>query len=143
MADAVKIEGFREFRQNLRALDRDLGKAVRLAFNDAADLVVQEARPKVPSRSGRARGSVRAQSTQTMARVSGGGSRAPYYPWLDFGGQIGSRSGKAVGRRGRRPWVGKDGRYIYPAYTRNRGRFVEVMQDGLVKVARQAGFEVE
>jgi hypothetical protein len=136
MTDAVKIEGFKEFRRNLRALDRDLGKAVRLAFNDAADLVVQDARARVPARSGRARGTVRALSTQTFARVSGGGNRAPYYPWLDFGGRVGRRH--AV----RRPFL-KEGRYIYRSFSQNRGRFIEVMQDGLVKVARDAGFEVE
>jgi hypothetical protein len=111
VAEAVSIVGLAEFRKGIKAMDRDLPKAVRIAFNDAADLIVSDARPEVASRSGRAKGTVKARSTQTSARVSGGSGRAPYYPWLDFGGR--------VGRRGsvRRPYLTK-GRYIYAAYDR-------------------------
>lgn len=135
MADAIKVEGLKEFRSNLKAMDKNLPKALRLAFNEAADLVVADARPRVPSRTGRARGTVKARSTQTMARVVGGGNRAPYYPWLDFGGRVGR------GKQTKRP-VLADGRYIYPAFRANRTRFTDKMSDSLIKVARSAGIEV-
>lgn len=140
---AVKIHGLREFRAKLKALDADLPKALRLAFNAAADVVVADAQPRVPRLTGAARASITSRSTQTTARVKGGGSKAPYYPWLDFGGQIGNRSGKAVGERGKRPFL-KEGRYIYDAYYRKRdsGEFVEAMSKALTKVARAAGLEV-
>lgn len=135
MPDPVRIEGLREFQRGLKSLDRDLPKALRLAFNDAADIVISDARPRVPSRSGRAKGTVRARSTQTAARVTGGGSRAPYYPWLDFGGRVGRR------RSVRRPFL-SEGRYIYRAFYDNRPRFLDAMTDAIMKVARSAGIEI-
>jgi hypothetical protein len=137
MAEAIKIEGLNEFVRNLKALDRDLPKAVRRAFNEAADVVVADARPRVAKQSGRARSSVRSRSTQMFARVSGGGGRAPHYPWLDFGGR--------VGRRGtvRRPFL-KEGRYIYRSYydARASGEFERVMVKALIDVVESAGIEV-
>lgn len=134
MTDAVKIEGLREFRQGLKDMNSDLPKALRVAFNAAADVVVSDAKPRVPARTGRARGTVKAQSTQTRARVVGGGRRAPYYPWLDFGGKI--------PRGPRRPYIGRTGRYIYNAFFRRRDEFTAGLSEALVDVARQAGIEV-
>lgn len=136
MTGAIAIDGLDQFRANLKVMDRELPKALRLAFNAAADIVVQDAKPRVPSKTGAARGSVKARSTQAFARVSGGGNRAPYYPWLDFGGRVGK------GRSVKRPFI-KDGRYIYDAYYRNRPRFAEVLEQQLLDVAAQAGVEVE
>lgn len=135
MSEPIKVEGLREFNRALKRMDSDLPKAVRLAFNEAADIIVQDARPHVPARTGRARGTVKARSTQTAARVVGGGNRAPYYPWLDFGGRVGRR--KSV----RRPFL-KDGRYIYAAYDRRKAEFIDVMAQKLVDVAEGAGIEV-
>jgi hypothetical protein len=135
MTEPIHIEGLREFQRGLKAIDKDLATVLRVAFNDAADIVVADARPRVPSRTGRAKGTVKARSTQTAARVVGGGNRAPYYPWLDFGGRL--------PRGASRPFL-KEGRYIYNAYFRARdsGRFQDALQDGLVDVARKAGIEV-
>lgn len=143
--EAIKIEGLNEFVRNLKKIDSDLPKMVRVAFNESADIVVDDVRPRIPSKSGRARGSVKARSTQRFARVKGGGAKAPYYPWLDFGGQIGRKSGKARGNRGKRPWVGADGRYIYRSYfeARDSGRFEEVMTKSLIKVVESAGIQVD
>jgi hypothetical protein len=139
---AIKIEGFREFRQKLKAMDRDLPKAVRIAFNEAADIVVTDARARVPVLTGAARGSVKAASTQTKARIKGGGSKAPYYPWLDFGGSVGrGRTGRGTGSV-HRPYLAPHGRYIYNAFFRKRGEFVDAMSDALIKIAREAGLEV-
>lgn len=137
MADSIQITGLKEFRSGLKAMHKDLPKALRVAFNDAADVVVMDARPKIPSRSGRAKGSVKARSTQTSSRVVGGGNKAPHYPWLDFGGRVGRRNSV------KRPFL-KEGRYIYNAYFRNKrsGRYQEILSDGLIKVGRDAGIEV-
>ena len=141
MTDAIKIDGLKQFNKNLKTLDSDLPKAVRLALNDAAQIVVDDARPRVPKgsgkRPGRARRSVKAQSTRTRARVSGGGGKVPYYPWLDFGGRVGRN------RSVHRPFKRK-GRYIYRAYFRARdsGEFQDTLNASLVDVARKAGIEV-
>jgi hypothetical protein len=134
--NAIKVEGLREFVRALKAMDRELPKALRLAFNAAADIVVDDAQPRIPVRSGTAAASVKARSTQTSARVVGGGNRAPYYPWLDFGGRVGRRHSVS------RPFL-TDGRYIYNAFFRKREKFVEAMQDGLVTVVEGAGIKVD
>jgi hypothetical protein len=131
----MEVKGLRELGKSLKRLDADLPKALRIALNDAADIVVDEARPRVPSASGRARKSVKARSTRTASRVVGGSARAPYYPWLDFGGRVGRN------RSVHRPFIA-DGRYIYAAYFRNRGKYAEKLEEALVDVARRAGVEV-
>lgn len=137
-AEPIKIEGLREFVRDLKKIDSDLPKMVRVANNMAADVVVGYARPRVPSRSGRARRSVKAKSTRTKVRVVGGGNRARHYPWLDFGGKVGRN--RSVSRPFR-----KDGRYIYKGYflSRDSGEFQEVLTKALLDVARQAGVEVD
>lgn len=136
--NAIAIDGLTEFNRNLKKLDADLPKALRVALNEAADVVVGYAKPRVPKRSGRAQRSVKARSTRTAVRVSGGGNRAPYYPWLDFGGRVGR--GLSVQRR-----FMKDGRYIYEGYFRKKesGEFQEALNRALLDVARQAGVEVD
>ncbi len=133
----IQIYGLTEFRRELRALDRGLPKALRIAMNEAADVVVSDARPKVPRRTGKAAASIRAQSTQTSVRVAAGGNRAPWYPWLDWGGRVGRR--KAVKRA-----FFKEGRYLYPAYYRARdsGRLQEILGKALRDVADSAGIRV-
>lgn len=139
MAESIKIGvvGLRELNRKLKAIGGDLPKAVRVAFNKAADVVVQEAKPDVDSDSGAAANSVRAQSTRTMSRVSGGGARAPYYPWLDFGGRVGKY------RQISRPYK-TDGRYIYAAYFRKRdaGEYQEVLSEALSDIITAAGLDV-
>lgn len=135
-ADPIKVKGLAEFQRNLKTLDSGLPKALRMALNTAADVVVSEARVGIPTRSGRAKASVKARSTRTAARVVGGSNRVPYYPWLDFGGRVGRN--KSV----RRPFL-KDGRYIYDAYFRNSRKFAGVLEEQLIDVARQAGVEID
>lgn len=134
--DAIHVQGLNEFAKAIRRIDPELAKELRVVQNRAADTVVSRARPGVPKRSGRAARSIKAKSTRTLSRVAGGGKRAPYYPWLDFGGKVGRR------RSVRRPFR-KKGRYIYPAYYRARdsGEFQDQMHDGLVDVLRRAGLD--
>ena len=138
MADAIKIDGLAQFSRNLKKLDNDLPKALRIALNEAADVVVSAALPRIPRRTGRAANSVKARSTRTLARVVGGGNRAPYYPWLDFGGRVGRK--KSV----KRPFF-KDGRYLYVEYfaKRDSGEFERVLLQSLLKIADDAGVQVD
>src|SRR4051794_11989815 len=88
-AETIKVEGLKEFQRVLKKVDGDLPKALRMAFNKTAQLVVDDAKPRVPVRSGKAASTVKARSTQASARVVSGGDKAPYFPWLDFGGTVG------------------------------------------------------
>lgn len=131
----IRIQGLAEFNRALRKIDSDLPKALRLAQNEAAQIVVDWAKPRVPKRSGKAARSVKAKSTRTSARVSGGGARVPYLPFLDYGGSVGRN------RSVKRPFL-KGGRYIYPGYARNQEKVAEKLTEALVRVASNAGIEV-
>lgn len=139
MADPIQIDGLREFVRNLKKIDNDLPKALRVSLNDAGQVVVDRARARVPSRTGRARRSVRARSTRTAVRIVGGGARVSYYPWLDFGGTIRPHRHPI-----KRPFM-KEGRYIYRAYfdLREKGEFQRRLVEALVVTARAAGVEVD
>lgn len=135
LVQPIKVTGLAEFNRNLKKLDSDLPKALRLAHNEAADIVAAWARSRVPTRSGHAAGTVKAKSTRTESRVSEGSKRYPYVAWLDFGGRVGRK------RSVKRPFI-KAGRYLYPGYAENVQRVHDVLVDALLQVARDAGVEV-
>lgn len=135
MADRIRVEGLAEFSRALRKMDTNLPKALRVALNDAADIVVEGARALVPRRTGKAAKSLRKAATRTLVRVSAGGPRAPYYAWLDFGGRVGRRD--SVARR-----FYREGRYIYPTYAKKRPDVQRAMSRAITGIARDAGLEV-
>jgi hypothetical protein len=135
VTDAIKIDGLSQFTRDLKKLDSDVPKMQRKALNSAVDIVIGYARHRVPSRSGRAASSIKARSTQTAARVVAGGNKAPYYPWLDFGGRVGPK------RSVKRPFI-REGRYLYAALGAKREELHAAIQDALVESAKAAGFEV-
>lgn len=135
MADEIRIKGLKEFRAKLKALDSTAPKQLRVAGNAAAGIVVDTAKPTVPILKGRAKASIRAASTQSAARVRGGGARAPYLPWLEFGGRVGRNN--SVKRR-----HVKEGRYIWPGYLREREAVRSELERALRRAAESAGLDV-
>ena len=138
MAEEISIRGLRELSRTLRQIDSDAPKGLRIAANRAAQIVVDAAKPRVPTgpaRGGHARSSIKAASTRTAARVREGGKRFPYMPWLDFGGRVGR--GDSV----RRPFI-KEGRFLWPAYSDNRPLVEAALREGLADVVRSAGARV-
>lgn len=133
MEEKLKIEGLSQVSRGLKRVNSEAPKQLRVALNSAADLLIHETRPKIPAVTGRARRSLVAKSTRTSARVSVGGKRAPWYPWLDFGGQ-----GRIQGRPPERPFI-KSGRYFYPTLTDIRPKIQEQLQDSINTVLRDAG----
>jgi hypothetical protein len=131
----IAVTGLAELNRNLRRVDAEAPKQLRIALNGAADLLVEKTRPEIPSRTGRARASLKARSTRTSARVAMGGTRARYLPWLDFGGRTGRN--RSVVRDYR-----KQGRYLYPTLTKVRPQIEQALQDGIVAVAVGAGLDV-
>jgi hypothetical protein len=137
MTDAIKITGLADFTRNIKKLDANLPKVLRLAFNEASTMIVQDAQTGMPTKTGRAKRSIKAKSTRSEARIAGGGARAPHYPWLDFGGE-----GRVKGRPPARTFI-KQGRYLYASYFKLRPELVRALEEGLVDVARQAGIDVD
>jgi len=131
----IAVTGLADLNRSLREIDKEAPKALRIALNGVADLLVTEVRPEVPSVSGRARKSYKAKSTRTAARVSMGGRGAEYVPWLDFGGRTGRN--RSVERA-----FYKEGRYLYPTLKRIRPAIESALGEALVDVARSAGLDV-
>jgi hypothetical protein len=135
MLEPIKVEGLQRFTRGLKNLDANAPKAVRLGLNEAVNVVVSYARPLVPKQSGRAARSIKAKSTRTAARIGAGGSRAPYFPWLDFGGKTGRN------RSVDRPFY-KEGRYLWKGYVVKRDELTASLTRTLNDVAEQAGLDV-
>jgi len=136
MAQPIRVDGLNVFVRNLRKLDRAVPKTMRVALNDCAEIVIGHARPKIPRRTGRAAASLQARSTATAVRVAAGGPRAPWYPWLDFGGRVGRRHSVV------RPFIG-EGRYIYPSLREKGAEFEAAMSRALLDAAQSAGVDVD
>lgn len=136
MIEKVGVQGLTELRRSLKKLDANLPKAMRVALNEASDYLISRARPQIPQRTGAARASLKARSTGTAVRVGVGGRKAPYFPWLDFGGRTGRNRSVA------RPFI-KEGRYLYPTLRKDRQQFTDIMQGALTAVAENAGLEVD
>jgi len=132
----VEVGGLAKLNRALRGIDKEAPKQLRLVFNSAADLLVDEAGPTIPSVTGAARRSLVARSTRTSARVAVGGRKAPWFPWLDFGGQ-----GRIAGRPAARPFL-REGRYVYPALRRIRPEIEAELQQGLEAVIANVGLEM-
>lgn len=130
MIRGVEIQGLREFSRKLRMADAELSKEMRLGLKEIASTVADEAKAMVPRRSGRLAASIRPTSTPKVAKVSMGGARVPYAGFIEFGGAVGRN--KSV----KRPFV-KDGRYLRPAYAKNRARVEADARDLLDRVARR------
>jgi hypothetical protein len=133
--ESIRVTGLKEFQASLRRMDSDLPKQLRIALNGVSELVVDKTRPEIPSRSGAARASLKVRSSQREARIAAGGRKAPYYPWLDFGGKTG------IDRSVDRPFY-REGRYIYPTLRKNRDKITAVMVTALSDLAASAGLEV-
>lgn len=135
MRTRIAVGGLAALNRSLRAVDAEAPKQLRLALNSAATLLIDEARPDVPADTGAARRSMVARSTRTSARVSVGGKKAPYFPWLDFGGQ-----GRRPGRPAARPFY-PDGRYVYPTLARIRPRIEQQLGQALSAVVSSVGLQ--
>lgn len=136
MTEAIKIDGLTQFVRNLKKINSDLPKALRVGFNDAAQIIVDYAKPKVPVKSGKAAKSIKARSTSTAVRVSEGGNSAPHMPWLDFGGKVGRH--KSVVR----PFY-REGRFLYAGLNAKSDEIHTAINDALLDTVRAAGIEVD
>lgn len=133
--EPIKVSGLKEFRRNIKTINGDLPKCIRLANNEVADIVVVWVKQRMENRTGGAVSTVRVASTQKEVRVREGSAKRPYVPWLDFGGRVGPR--RAVKRK-----FYSDGRYLYPALAANRDIMTEKLADQLIALCRKAGVEV-
>ena len=75
----IDVVGLKALGSALRAVDKDLGKELRLANKSAADVVAAKAKTLVPEISGLLKGSIGARASQRSAAVKAGtAARVPY-----------------------------------------------------------------
>ncbi len=140
MLSGVKVEGLAEFRRGLNRLDPELTKMLRGDLLEIGKDVARVAQGKVPSKSGLARGSIRAGVSGNNAYVAGGKANVPYYGWLDFG----NRSAISGRPRSIGPWKGtgsgpQQGRFIYKAIAQE-SRSIETRAADAIKKAEAQAF---
>lgn len=131
----LKVSGLRDLQASLAAAARDTNAAMVDAIGDSMKGVVARARPLIPSLSGRARASVQVDRGPHGATITAGGPRVLYFGWLDYGGRVGIK--KSVSR----PFL-PDGRYLWPAFTRQYDDLVDNVSTGVFRVIEQDGLEV-
>src|ERR1051325_10474720 len=85
----VSVSGLKEMNRALREVDKGAPKMTKDALHGCADFLIGKAQPLIPTRTGRAKRSLKKRSSRTEVRIAVGGRAAPYYPWLDFGGRTG------------------------------------------------------
>jgi hypothetical protein len=148
----VHITGLRELRAALRRVDGSILGELREGLKDAANIVSDDARSQINSRSGKAAASIRAVSGGNTIYIKGGGARVPYYGWLEFGGTLPTKrpskkkalfwsgaSHPSKRARGARRDKVAEGRYIRPTVERNVPRLVEAAADAFDSARQKAG----
>lgn len=129
----IKVSGLPEVRRALRRLEGDLPDAVHDASERVAKMIIDDAKPRVPTgpgNNGHVRSSFKVVSSAGGAIARAGGARWPYLQWLEFGGRVGRK--KSVRRKRM-----KEGRYLWVALANKRGQITDVMRDELAKLARR------
>lgn len=133
--DPIRMKGLEAFRTGLRTMDADTAGMVADVTRRAGELVVADARRRVPVLTGKARASVDLTPKGTAVNISGGGPRVPYFPWLDYGGRVGRK------RSVKRPYR-PDGRIIYPALSAQKDEVLRAMEKGLAELVKSGNLKV-
>lgn len=150
--ETIRVVGLADLRKALRQIEQTLPRELGAGLAEAAAIVADAARPKVPRRSGAAQASIKVRKKQGAAALAVGGAKAPYYPWLDFGGTVG-RGRVAAGNKQRaggefggtagsvKRKVIRGGRYIYPTLREKDAEVKAKVDEVVVRLAKRAGFE--
>lgn len=144
----TEVRGIRELSGALRKIDSESQKKLKESFKGIAESVASSVRTKVPKRKGRAAASIVARGSTRGASIAFGGQKAPYMPWLDFGGSVGRghRSGVPWSGAIKRDWLGNPtgmGRYVYPTIKEHGREIKEETDKALKKAIKSAGFETK
>lgn len=140
METRVEIDGHVQFSRALKKLDPELSAALKVELKAVAEIVATDTRQRVPSKSGRARGTVRAGADNKGPYVAGGKKAIPYYGWLDFG----TRTPVKGHPRSYGPWFKSGpgparGRFIYAAIGANADEIYDAAVAAFTKARDAAG----
>jgi len=147
MIGRVDIEGVRDIQKALRSVDKDLPKRLKDAGNAAAQIIVDDtrARARTPAERRVAR-SVKVSSQQRSVAVSVGGRGFPEAGGVIFGAAQDRlrvrRSGRYVGYRQFRPWLGAGrsaGYLLFPSIRARQDDVVKVYLDQVDRLVAGSG----
>lgn len=138
----VEVTGLRDVQAALARVDREAPDMLKRVFKDIAANTVAEATSRVPRVTGAAARSYRARGTRRGASVAMGGPKAPYTPWLDWGGSTKVDPNEGPQGRVYRPFVAK-GRYLYPHLVENLDHIQERTAAAIDDVLRRYGMVVD
>ncbi len=124
----IQVTGIRELRAALKAAEGHLPSELRKGLNEVANLIVVDARPHIPVRTGRLAGTLRARSTQTAAQVVLGTARTPYAQAVYWG------TGPRTGMRG--PHNIKAHRVMHESLDRQKVPIVVALRSVLDRLAK-------
>lgn len=135
----IRVEGLKELRRDLRALDNEgTWKApLRVAAFNAANIVAVEARASAgrrtnPRMGSRAIATIRALAGQSRAQVAGGTASVVWFGGHEFGS----------GRFRQFPKRKAGGYNLYPALGRKRGQVVELYTREVGQLTRRYGLQL-
>jgi phage gpG-like protein len=125
---AVRVEGLRELRRDLRRIDPQIAKELQRELKDAAGKVAAEAALLAPRRTGALAESYR---PFTSGNIAGVRSRLPYAAVHEYGGTISPRGTDILIKRSEP---------VTRAVERQTESIVEHVGDAIETAARNAGW---
>ena len=123
----IQVTGIKELRSALKAAEATLPRELRKGLNEVANIIVVDARPRIPVRSGKLAGALRPRSTQTAAQVVLGTARTPYAQAVYWG------TGPRAGQRG--PHNIKAHQVMHESYDRNLAPIANALRAVLDRLA--------
>lgn len=124
----VTVAGLRELRRDLRRLEPEVDKELRLRIKAAAGKVAVEAAALAPRRTGALARSIRPYVSGARASIA---STLPYAPVVHWGGTIRPRGV---------PITFKRTEFISRAAARQADQLADEIGDGIEAAARRAGW---
>lgn len=131
---AVLVEGVKDLRRDLRAIDKALPKELTKALKAAAEEVLPTARALAPKRSGRLASSLRASGAGNKASIR---SPLPYANVQHWGGSVGRGR---VGGRGGSTHINPT-KFIVRAVDRHHEDVVDRLGDEIEALAERHGWK--
>lgn len=135
----IELQGYGQLRREMRQLGDEAVAMLKQANQEAADLVADTARPEIPVRSGRLKGTLRTSGTTRGGVVRLGRKSVPYAGPLHFGWP--NRPDAAKGWRGG-PIAPNP--FLYEAADKRVGDVVALYNERLAQMptSRRLGYKV-
>lgn len=134
MVAKIEVVGLRDLQKELRAIDKDFPKELRLANKEAAQVVADATRASFASRGGvapKVAASVKALAQQRNASVKIGGARFPYALGSEFGGRA-RRTTQQF------PPFQKGGYSLFPTVKDKREEVIKVYDEAIDRLLARA-----